>query len=202
MATNKIEICGDWLTIDKIEHVGGYPFNGYAIKTKIQRTNPKTRDSIIVLSKEKGLLERFTSAPHQKIKVSGSVQSIKNWKTGRLLIFVYANKIEFVDYDTTPENVVEIAGVIAKETIFRVTPKQKRITELVIQVNSQIVKGFCYIPLICWGSEADLAAYYNKGDFVNCKGRLQSRTYTKKVGEELKTRTAYEISANVVVKED
>ena len=54
-----------------------------------------------------------------------------------------------------------------------------------------------YIPCICWGRNARFAGGFNVGERCEVWGRIQSREYMKKVGEEqLEKRIAYEVSVS------
>ena len=54
-----------------------------------------------------------------------------------------------------------------------------------------------YIPIIAWGRNARFAKNLHVGDNVKIWGRIQSRTYQKRISEEETiTKTAYEVSIN------
>ena len=54
-----------------------------------------------------------------------------------------------------------------------------------------------YIPCIAWGRNAKFAESLNVGDNLKIRGRIQSREYQKKIGEdEFETKTAYEVSVS------
>ena len=58
-----------------------------------------------------------------------------------------------------------------------------------------------YLPCIAWGSLAHRCGGLQVGDRVHLNGRLQSREYTKLVGEELEERVAFEVSVMSLVSE-
>lgn len=201
MDTNQVFISGKIKRLSKIEKIAGYKLDGYRLELEIQRTNPDVTDRIIVIvPKDKFIWSGESFLPPQDIKIQGSLQSIKDFRKSRVLIFVYANYIEFVQ--AVPENVVYISGEVAREVNNRRTPLGKNITEVFLKVPSALYKGFCYIPSIVWGTGADVEAKYQKGDRVTAQGRLQSREYTKKIENTTYTRTAYELSIRRIAKRD
>lgn len=84
--------------------------------------------------------------------------------------------------------------------IYRKIPFKREISDLLIAVNRYYGKSD-YIPCICWGRNARYAAGFEIGDEIVIRGRIQSRTYEKKISDtEFETRTAYEVSANMIEK--
>ena len=54
-----------------------------------------------------------------------------------------------------------------------------------------------YIPCICWGRNARFASAFEVGEHVQVMGRIQSREYMKRIGEnQSERRTAYEVSVS------
>lgn len=54
------------------------------------------------------------------------------------------------------------------------------------------------MPCIAWGRNAKYIKDVEVGKQVSIVGRIQSREYQKKVGEELVAKIAYEISVNKI----
>jgi single-stranded DNA-binding protein len=87
-------------------------------------------------------------------------------------------------------------GYICKSPVYRTTPFGREITDLLVAVNRSYNKSD-YIPVIAWGRNARYAKNLNVGDNVKVWGRIQSRKYQKRIGEdEIITKTAYEVSVN------
>ena len=58
-----------------------------------------------------------------------------------------------------------------------------------------------YIPIIAWGRNARFGKSLKVGDNIKIKGRIQSRTYQKRISEdEVVSRVAYEVSVNRIEK--
>ncbi|MBZ4656775.1 MAG: single-strand binding protein/Primosomal replication protein n, partial [Thermoanaerobacter sp.] len=69
----------------------------------------------------------------------------------------------------------------------------REITDLLIAVNRPYNKSD-YIPVIAWGRNARFSEKLEIGDRIRLWGRVQSREYQKKLGDEVVTKVAYEVS--------
>lgn len=98
-----------------------------------------------------------------------------------------------ISEETEISNYVELNGFICKEPKYRITPFNRKITDLLVAVN-RTYHNSDYIPCITWGECAEVSSKYNVADEVVLKGRIQSRDYEKD-GE---TRTAYEVSVREI----
>ena len=102
------------------------------------------------------------------------------------------------EYDEIFEEVNQIFldGYICKPPVYRKTPLGREIADLLLAVNRPYGKSD-YIPCICWGRNARYASAFEVGGHVLLWGRIQSREYIKKLGEnETEKRTAYEVSVS------
>jgi single-stranded DNA-binding protein len=116
----------------------------------------------------------------------------------KLVLSVFVREIafreEFTDYTKT--NQIYLDGFICKAPIYRKTPLGREIADLLVAVNRPYGKSD-YIPCIAWGRNARFASGFEIGTHVRLWGRIQSREYSKKFGEnEVERRVAYEISIN------
>lgn len=116
----------------------------------------------------------------------------------RLVLSVFAREAEI--YDELPEgedikpNYIYLDGYICKPPIYRKTPLGREIADLLLAVNRPYGKSD-YIPCICWGRNARYADTFAVGGHVQLWGRIQSREYQKKIGEnEFEKRVAFEVS--------
>ena len=76
------------------------------------------------------------------------------------------------------------------------TPLGREIADILLAVNRAYGKSD-YIPCICWGRNARLAGKLAVGEHVAIWGRIQSREYQKKIGnDEIVHKVAYEVSAS------
>lgn len=100
--------------------------------------------------------------------------------------------------DDIKSNQIYLDGYICKEPIYRKTPLGREIADLLVAVNRSYGKSD-YIPCICWGRNARYASSFEVGSHVEVYGRIQSREYIKKIGEEqTEKRVAYEVSVNKI----
>lgn len=115
-----------------------------------------------------------------------------------LSVFFHVKSIEeyVKDENIKYENIITGDGFICKPPVFRVTPLNRKITDIVIANNR--CYGFSdYIPSITWDRLAEEVAGYGVGTHIQYEGRLQSRSYSKIVGEEngeTIEKIAYELS--------
>lgn len=130
------------------------------------------------------------------VAISGQIgsyygQDVDNKKHLRLTVVV--TSIE-VTNEQKMENEVYLEGNVGITPLFRETPKDRRLTELMLNVDWRgNVKN--YIPCIAWENNSYHASRAKVGDRVRIWGRLQSReVFVTKDYNDKKTRTVYEIS--------
>ena len=92
-----------------------------------------------------------------------------------------------------PNNIV-LSGYICKLPVYRTTPFNREIADLLVAVNRSYNKSD-YIPCIAWGRNARFAKNLAVGEKIAIAGRIQSREYQKRISDdEIKILTAYEVS--------
>ena len=97
-------------------------------------------------------------------------------------------------YGDDVRNSVFLDGYLCRKPGYRITPKGRDITDIILAVNRNAVRTD-YIPCIVWGRNALMARELCVGDRIRLKGRMQSRSYKKADGEGNETQmTAYEVS--------
>jgi len=91
-------------------------------------------------------------------------------------------------------NFVSLTGCVVKPPIYRHTPLNREITDVLLAVNRPFYKSD-YIPCIAWGRIARELQDYPVGEKLAVRGRFQSRIYEKQQpdGTGL-AKTAYEVS--------
>lgn len=91
-------------------------------------------------------------------------------------------------------NLIEICGYVCKESVYRTTPFNREICDMLIAVNRAYNKSD-YLPCIAWGRNARFAKNIPVGECVKIIGRIQSRPYQKQLPSgDIVTKTAYEVS--------
>ena len=136
----------------------------------------------------------------QFVRISGQFRSYnkREEKHNRLVLSVFVREFEVWDDDGTikpiDENNASFDGCICKQPTHRKTPLGREIADILLAVNRPYGKSD-YIPCICWGRNARYADQFEVGTHIQLWGRIQSREYQKRIGEdEFETRTAYEVS--------
>ena len=115
----------------------------------------------------------------------------------RLMLTVFVNEVTD-DIDTTNPNMIELSGYICKMPVYRTTPFNREIADLLIASNRSGNKSD-YLPAIAWGRNARFAKNIMVGEQIHIFGRIQSREYQKRLNDgNVQTRTAYEISINQI----
>lgn len=138
---------------------------------------------------------------NDEIAIKGQFRSynkIENDKS-RLVLTVFVRELCELDYSQNP-NTIEIFGYICKPPIYRTTPFNREITDMLMAVNRSYNKSD-YIPCITWGRNARYVGDMAIGTKLEISGRIQSRVYTKKIEGVLEPikKVAYEISVSKVV---
>ena len=150
-------------------------------------------DTLPIIAEE-GLLNAADLSSGEMITVTGQIRSHKVRSDGRrhLLIFVFAGNI--LCEDGEPLNDVVLEGPICREPTFRRTPLGREICDVMLAVP-RAFKRADYSPCILSGRTAAEISQCKPKDVIRICGRMQSRVYTKVLGEAVEERTAYEISA-------
>lgn len=134
-----------------------------------------------------------------RVKIEGQLRSYnrKSPEEGKnkLILTVFARDISVVPDEEVVKNPNEIFldGFICKKPVYRTTPLGREITDLLIAVNRPYNKSD-YIPVIAWGRNARFSEKLEVGGRIRLWGRVQSREYQKKLGDEVVTKVAYEVS--------
>ncbi|HHZ12911.1 MAG: single-stranded DNA-binding protein [Caldicoprobacterales bacterium] len=131
-----------------------------------------------------------------EITVEGQLRSYNKIIGGhnRLILTVFAREIFLIGEGTKNPNQIYLNGFICKKPVYRVTPLKREITDILLAVNRAYGKSD-YIPTIAWGRNARFSQHLNVGDNIKIWGRIQSRTYQKKLSNgEVIEKMAYEVS--------
>lgn len=123
-----------------------------------------------------------------------SYNKIENGKS-RLMLTVFLRELIEEVPNKNPNSIL-LSGYICKPPIYRTTPFNREIADVLVAVNRAYNKSD-YIPCIAWGRNARFVRTLAVGDRVAVSGRIQSREYQKKFSEtDVKTMTAYEVSVS------
>lgn len=194
---NAVGLIGELEEVKQVTELCGLCFDGYLAKIKTPRPSG-TMDEVIVAVTG----EVINSIEHIEgfVLVTGKVQTLKDFKTGKVLVFVLADFWGTVQKPMMQDDVA-IRGIIAHEPVYRTTPKGKRISDIFVMVKNELTGNKCYIPCVCWQEQADEVAGWQQGDTVELLGRYQSRQYEKIIDAESdrkEMRTAREASVRMI----
>lgn len=117
----------------------------------------------------------------------------------RLILSFFVKEIlsqnDFIDNT----NNLELTGYICKTPIFRTTPFNRQICDVLLAVNRPNFNKSDYIPCILWGRNAKFIQGQKVGTKLELTGRIQSRLYRKEISEGVyEERTAYEVSCQKI----
>lgn len=146
------------------------------------------------------LLDGIDLSIGTEVAINGQFRSynkLENDKS-RLMLTVFVKDFVPVSNEVNP-NTVELSGYICKPPVYRTTPFNREICDILIAVNRAYNKSD-YIPCIAWGRNARFARNLNVGQKLQISGRIQSREYNKKINDDIiEVRTAYELSISKII---
>lgn len=194
---NKVEIIGEIVSEFTYSHeVFGEGF--YMVNVSVSRLSEL--NDIIPLMVSERLVDVTENCIGSLVEISGQFRSYNRHEVNKnkLVLSIFVREWNFVD--DNPEagktNQIFLDGYICKTPIYRTTPLGREIADLLVAVNRPYGKSD-YIPCIAWGRNARFASTFEVGGKILIWGRVQSREYIKKIGEdEIETHTAYEVSVS------
>lgn len=164
----------------------------YRVTLSVDRNSGIT-DNLLVMIPEK-LLDMIRAGALLRVEGQLKVFYLEHAKSRRA--HIRASKIEVCECDGLKDNnLVVLKGYVYKEPVHRTTPLGTRLTELMLAVEQVSGKDTC-IPCIVWRNER--AEVLEKWDEVTVTGRLQSRTYNKKQGQDIVQLETYEVSVQTI----
>ncbi len=193
---NKVQIAGEVVSEPKFSHEI-YGENFYEFDVKVNRLS-NSFDTIPVTVSDR-LLNGKELSVGKFIEGIGQYRSYNklDGEKSRLLLTIFLRELE-VKETIEQTNSIQIVGYVCKEPIYRTTPFNREICDVLLAVNRNYGKSD-YIPCIAWGRNARFVKNFKVGDKVRVEGRIQSREYQKKVeNEETLTKTAYEVSLSKI----
>lgn len=134
------------------------------------------------------------------VQVTGEYRSYNKLinEKSRLILTVFAKECVLLQ-EKKFVNEIKLLGFVCKQPIYRKTPFEKEICDVLLAVNRMAYHKSDYIPCILWGRNARFLANQNIGCKVEIVGRIQSREYSKALpnGDVVKN-MAYEVSCQNV----
>ncbi len=189
---NKVFISGEILTEAEFSHeVYGEGF--YEMSVLVKRLSGQGDVLPVTVS------ERLINANQLKVGVTlnafGQFRSYNKLVDGKskLMLTVFVREILQAPQIKNPNTIV-LSGYVCKPPVYRTTPFNREIADILIAVNRSYNKSD-YIPCIAWGRNARFAKNLAVGEKIAISGRIQSREYQKRLEDDsIKIMTAYEVS--------
>ena len=188
---NKVYIYGEIVSEAVFSHeVYGEGF--YEFYVKVMRLSGQA-DILPVTVSERIMTE--------EMKVGGYICALGQFRSynkvdgakSRLMLTVFVRELLEAPPVKNPNSIV-LSGYICKPPVYRTTPFNREIADLLVAVNRSYNKSD-YIPAIAWGRNARFVRNLAVVDKIALSGRIQSREYQKKQPDEsFVSMTAYEVS--------
>ena len=193
-SNNRVFLSGEIVSEAKFSHeVYGEGF--YEFFVKVMRLSGQA-DILPVTVSERLISERDLKVGSTLCAV-GQFRSYNKLENGRsrLMLTVFVREPVDAPPAKNPNSIV-LSGYICKPPVYRTTPFNREIADLLLAVNRAYNKSD-YIPCIAWGRNARFVQNLKVGDRVALSGRIQSREYVKRLSEtQSVTMTAYEVSVS------
>ena len=191
---NKVYLMGEIVSDATFSHeVYGEGF--YEFFVKVLRLSGQADILPVTLSER--LIQDGMLCKGKHICALGQFRSYNKMENGRSRLMLTVFIRELLDEAPTKNpNSILLGGYICKPPVYRTTPFNREIADILIAVNRAYNKSD-YIPCIAWGRNARFVKNLCVGDKIAVSGRIQSREYQKKLSEtESKVMTAYEVSVS------
>lgn len=191
---NKVYLMGEIVSEAVFSHeVYGEGF--YEFKVKVLRLSGQA--DILPVTISERLIQGHDLKVGSRICAIGQFRSYNKLENGRskLMLTVFIRELLDEPPTSNPNSIV-LSGYICKPPVYRTTPFNREIADVLIAVNRAYNKSD-YIPCIAWGRNARFVQNLKVGDRIAISGRVQSREYQKKYSEtDVVTMTAYEVSVS------
>ena len=167
----------------------------YELYVRVMRLSGQADVLPVTISER--LIHANSLQPGSTICALGQFRSYNKLENGRsrLMLTVFVRELVEAAGARNPNSIV-LSGYICKPPVYRTTPFNREIADLLVAVNRAYNKSD-YIPCIAWGRNARFVQNLKVGDRIALSGRIQSREYVKRLSEtESVTMTAYEVSVS------
>lgn len=158
-------------------------------------------DDILPVMVSKKIINIKENCIGKKLEVEGSYRTRNYYgadEKKHLLLYLFADVIRETDQEDY--NYIYLSGQICKKPNYRETPHGRQITDFLLAVNRTQYRSD-YIPIIAWGRNAIYISSLHVGTPLTIEGRMQSREYTKTVGDGCEIKITYEASVTKIIEE-
>lgn len=201
---NKISLVGEVISSPKLSHET-HNEKFYTVKVDVKRLSGDIDTLEIIISEKLYDIDKIELGIRYYIE--GEIRSynyyVSETERRKLVINIFAKNLSIAE-ETDDEclNNFELVGHICKKPIYRKTPFDREISDILLAVNRLYGKSD-YLPCIAWGRNAKFASTLEIGDKIKITGRMQSRQYTKKISDnEEEKKIAYEMSIITLEKKE
>lgn len=166
----------------------------YESLLKSNRLNEQSDIIPIIISEKK--LSNARTIQSSYVQITGSFRSYNEYQDekNKLLLSVFVKNITEKNGNENDINSIFLRGFTCKDIIYRITPSEIEIADVMLAVNRPNGQSD-YIPSIIWKDNAREIKNIPVGTEMKIWGRIQSREYLKKISdEEVEKRVAYEVS--------
>lgn len=194
---NIVELAGKIASNPSFSHeLFGEKF--YLFNVSVLRLSQNVDTVPVMITERFGDIDKYHVG--QTVRIEGRYRSFNRFdgKRNRLLLSVFAQKVETNELPNESQNEIYLDGYICKGPIFRETPYGRQVADVMLAVNRAYGK-IDYIPCIAWERNAKLISKLKTGAHIRTYGRIQSREYVKKYSEtHAEMRIAYEVSISKI----
>ncbi len=193
---NSISVIGAVISDCVLSHIA-YNRSFYIFHIDVKRRS-LVSDILPVIAPEH-LIKSVKVSAGDEIQVTGEIRSCNRYSEtenkSKLLMYIHARSVSISkEYCYNSNNAVFLDGHVCKTPVYRVTPLNREIADIVLSVER--VQGWHDIPCIVWGFSTRIVCQISIGDRLRLWGRMQSRVYEKHgISGDVEKKTAYEISA-------
>ena len=177
---NKVYIMGEIVSDAVFSHeVYGEGF--YEFFVRVMRLSGQA--DILPVTVSERLIESSALSRGSTVCALGQFRSYNKLENGksRLMLTVFVRELLEEIPGKNPNSIL-LSGYICKPPVYRTTPFNREIADILIAVNRAYNKSD-YIPCIAWGRNARFVRNLSVGDKVAVSGRIQSREYQKRLSE-------------------
>lgn len=197
LSSNKVFLMGTVIADPEYSHeLYGEGF--YEFKLSVPRLS-ENRDIIPVTVSER-IMSEVDLRAGATVALNGQFRSYNklDGERSKLMLTVFVRDFVPITGEEQNPNVTELSGYICKPPIYRTTPFNREICDILLAVNRAYNKSD-YIPCIAWGRNARFVRSVDVGQKLNICGRIQSREYNKRLEDDsVVVRTAYELSVSKI----
>lgn len=191
---NKVYVAGEIVSDATFSHeLYGEKF--YEFFVRVMRLSGQA--DILPITVSERLIQGAMLGKGKSVCALGQFRSYNKLENGRsrLMLTVFVRELLEDSPNKNPNNIL-LSGYICKPPVYRTTPFNREIADVLVAVNRAYNKSD-YIPCIAWGRNARFVKNLCVGDKVAISGRIQSREYQKRYSDtDVKTMTAYEVSVS------